>query len=257
MKSKAAVTIVLIPILIGMVALAFKPIPARAVAQVNILTHSGWLDTVGYYHVSGETQNGGDTAASLIKVTATFYDSGNTVVATDFTYTDLDILLPGRKSPFEVLLIDTTQAAKVDHYSLSLTFSTTSSIPTGLQILSSSSYTDAVNYMHVVGEIKNIESSAATLVKVVATFYDSGGTVVATDFTYSDPNEISPSQTAPFEVLLIYSNRVTLVASYALSAQSQQYATVPEFPTFLVLPLLIFLTMFAVLVKKSLRNLGT
>jgi len=233
---------VLTLLLIGMSMLAFNIQPAYAAAQVNIVTHSGWLDSIGYYHVSGEVENVGDGAASFVKITATFYDSSDTVVATSFTYAYLSVLLPGRKSPFEVLLIDTTQAAKVHHYSLSVTFSATSPIPIGLEILSSSSYVDIVGYMHVVGEIKNIATGDATYVKVIATFYNTTGHVVATAFTYSDPSALSPSQKAPFEILLIYNNRVPLVASYALTAESNQYAMVPEFPTW-SLTLLIFIVL--------------
>jgi hypothetical protein len=227
--------------------------PVYAAADVNILTHSGWLDSIGYYHVSGEVENVGDSAASFVKITATFYDAGHTVVDTSFTFAMLDILLPGRKSPFEVLLIDTTQATKVDHYSLSVTFSTTDPIPIGLKILSNSSYVDIVNYMHVVGEIKNVATGTATFVEVIATFYNATGNVVATAFTFSDPSDLNPNQTAPFEVLLIYSNRVSLVVSYTLTAESSQYAIVPEVPTWVsMLFVLIILTVTMAIYKRRL-----
>jgi hypothetical protein len=220
-------------------------------SQVSILSHSGWLDSLGYYHVSGEVENVGDAPASFVKVTATFYDSAGIVVATSFTYTTLSVLLPGRKSPFEVLLVDTTQAAKVHHYSLSVTFSATSPIPMGLEILSHSSYVDAVGYMHVVGEVENIATGTATYVKIAATFYNATGHVVATAFTYSDPSDLSPGQTAPFEVLLVYTNRVPLVDAYELTAESAQYALIPEFPSALILSLFMLFAMFALVLRKK------
>ena len=67
-------------------------------------------------------KNIGDAPASFVKITGTFYNSAGVVVATSFTYTALSVLLPGRKSPFEVLLVDTTQAAKVHNYSLGVIF---------------------------------------------------------------------------------------------------------------------------------------
>jgi len=224
--------------------------PANAVGPVNVLTHSGWLDSVGYYHVSGEVQNVGDGAVRFVKITATFYDSNSIVIAVDFTYTALSVILAGRKSPFEILLIDTGQALKVHHYSLSVAYSVTSPIPMGLEMLSHSSYIDGVGYMHVVGEIKNVETSTATFVKIIATFYNSSGHAVATDFTYSDPYDINPSQTAPFQLLLIYANRVPLIASYALTAESNQYALVPEFPSFLIPSLFMIATLLAVIFYK-------
>ncbi|MDI6690478.1 MAG: FxLYD domain-containing protein [Candidatus Bathyarchaeota archaeon] len=250
MLKKIVSGMVLALLLIGMSTLVFNIQPAYAAAQVNILTHSGWLDSIGHYHVSGEVENVGDGAASFVKITATFYDSSDTVIATSFTYTRLSVLLPARKSPFEVLLIDTTQATKVHHYSLSVKFSATSPIPIGLEILSNSSYIDAVGCMHVVGEIKNIATGNATYVKVIATFYNSTGHVVATDFTYSDPSDISPGQKAPFDVLLIHKNRAPLVATYALTAESNQYAVVSEFPSILIQSLFMFLTFFAIFIIK-------
>ena len=254
LSRKAVSRIMLILLVVSTLTFTLNTRSVYAAAQVNILTHSGWLDSVGYYHVSGEVENVGDAPASFVKVTATFYDSGDTVVATSFTYAMLDVLLPGRKSPFEVLLVDTTQAAKVHRYSLGVTFSTTSPIPMGLEILSNSSYIDEAGYMHVVGEIKNIETGAATYVKVMATFYNSTGNVVATAFTYSDPSDIDPGQTAPFEVLLIYTNRVPLVATYALTAESNQYAMVSEFPSITILPLFMLITLIATILFKKKRK---
>jgi len=223
-------------------AFSIQLVNASPVLQIDILSHSGWLDSSGYYHVSGEVKNVGDTPARFIKVTATFYDSTGTVVATSFTFSTLSVLLPGRKSPFEVLLLDTTQAAKVHHYSLSVTFSATSSIPLGLEILSHSSYVDAAGFMHVVGEIKNIANGTATYVKIAATFYNSTGHVVATAFTFSDPSDLNPNQKAPFEVLLLYTNRVPLVHTYELTGESNEYALIPEFPPIINLLLLILIT---------------
>jgi len=203
----------------------------NATGQVNILTHSGWLDGLGYYHVVGEVQNVGSSTVDFVQVTATFYNSSNTVIAVDYTYTTLSVILPGRKSPFEIILTDTTQSAKVYTYSLGVTYSATSSIPMELEMLSNSSYVDGIGDLHVVGNIKNVGSENSTFTQVIATFYNSTGTVVATAYTYSNPDTITPSQTAPFEIILDYTNRVPLVASYALTAESAEYAFVPEFPT--------------------------
>jgi hypothetical protein len=121
-----------------------------------------------------------------------------------------------------------------------------------LEILSNSSYVDAIGDMHVVGNIKNVGSQDSTFTQVIATFYNSTGSVVATAFTYSSPDTVSPNQTAPFEVLLTYTNRVPLVASYALTAESAEYAFVPEFPTpFVALSLLAALLLIVLTYRKT------
>ena len=101
-----------------------------------------------------------------------------------------------------------------------MTFSTTVSKPIGLQILSNSSYIDSFGFMHVVGGVKNIRSIKTTYVKIIATFYDSGGNVVDCDFTFSDPDELDPGQVAPFDITLTNEERISLIHSYALTAES-------------------------------------
>lgn len=229
-------------------------IPVEATPQVNILTHSGFLDHFGYYHVVGEVENVGNQTVGLVKVTATFYDSNDTIISTESTLTTISILLPGRKSPFVVTVIDETQATKIDHYSLDVTFIATEPLPLGLEISSASSYVDEAGYMHVVGEIKNIENETATYVKVVAAFYDDTGTVAATAFTFSDPNDINPGQKAPFEVILIYKSRVTLVASYSLTAESDQYAIIPELSTLIAWVVIIGVTTLLILLHAKKTN---
>lgn len=83
----------------------------KAVADVDILSHIGYLDSLGYYHVVGEVQNVGDQAVNYVKIIGTFYNSSHIVIATDFTYTELNVLLAGRKSPFDLFLFDTGQSA--------------------------------------------------------------------------------------------------------------------------------------------------
>ncbi len=138
----------------------------KATAQVEILSHTGYIDSLDFYNVVGEVQNVGDQAVKYVRITATFYDSSDAVVDTSFTYSSLDVILAGRKSPFSITLLDTIQSAKVDHYSLSVSsFSTTVTIEEGLEILSHNSYTGALGWMHIVGEIENVATGGATYVK--------------------------------------------------------------------------------------------
>jgi len=222
----------------------------KAVASVNILSHIGYLDSVGYYHVLGEVQNVGDQAVNYVKITGTFYNSSHIVVGTDFTFTELNVLLAGRKSPFDLFLFDTGQSAQVNHYSLSVTFYPTSPLALGLAILSNSSYIDGIGWMHVVGEIKNIGSVKATYVKVITTYYNETGGVVDARFTFSDPSDINPNQTAPFDVTLT-SSRVPYVDRYELTAESSQYAIVPELSSMLIPTLFMLVTLLIIMVRYN------
>ena len=58
-------------------------------------------------------------------------------------------------------------------------------------------YNDALN---IIGEIRNTDSVSADFIKVVATFYDGTNSTLGSDFTYTDPNDLDPGQSAPFEM---------------------------------------------------------
>jgi len=222
----------------------------QAAVQVMIMeNHTSYIDSIGYYHVIGEVKNTGDTATRFNKIIGTFYDSGGEVVATSFTFSSIDVLASGQKSPFDLFLFDAAQSAKATSYKLSISYSPTAALPQGLEILSHNKYLDSIGWLHIVGEIKNIESGKATFVKVAATCFDSAGKVVAVGFAFSDPEELDPGQTAPFEVL-IEADRAPKVKTYELQAQSNQYNIIPEFPVaVLILPIAMVLAIGALRVR--------
>ncbi len=74
--------------------------------------------------------------------------------------------------------------------------------PSGLKILSRSQYVDDIDFLHIVGEVKNTSSRRLEYVEIVATFYDKRDRVIATDFTYTSPESLRAGQTAPFEFVL-------------------------------------------------------
>lgn len=55
------------------------------------------------YGIVGEVVNNGIQDAQYVKIIATYYDANNQVIDTDFTYTTIDILSPGAKSPFQII----------------------------------------------------------------------------------------------------------------------------------------------------------
>jgi hypothetical protein len=108
--------------------------------------------------------------------------------------------------------------------------------------------------MHIVGEIKNVASGSATSVEVIATYYDSSGKVVATNFT--NPSAITPGSSAPFDILLTETSRVLMVNRYSLTAESTEYTVVSEFsvPPMFVATLISLGALFLVLRKRMRRG---
>jgi hypothetical protein len=226
---------------------------AKALGNVKILSHSSFYDSLNTLWVVGEVENTGDMATQFTKVTATFYNSSNQVVAVETGYTEIDVLLPGRKSPFSIMLLKSSGSLEVYNYSLTVSWDNyAAGKPLALQFLSNSSTIDGRGHMHVLGEIKNTGSLTARFTKVIATFYDANGTVVGEEWDYTEPSDISPNQTAAFDIELIYTQQVMKVASYTLTAESMEYALIPEYnQTTIPLITLLALTLTLIVIRHK------
>jgi len=214
----------------------------HASGQVRVLDDQGLVDESGAYHILGEVENIGDTPITDVNITATGYGQLGEVLATSSTYADLTVILPNEKSPFDVILTYVLTEQDVYNYSLSIAYSAANSTPRALKILSNTTNIDSAGILYVDGIITNIGTGVAANVRVIATFFDSGGNVVWANEEYSEPHDILPSTNASFEVLVSDYSVVPLVASYALTAESVQQPITIESPNFPALPLLIIAT---------------
>lgn len=231
----------------------------EANAPVQILSHTGYIDSSGYYHVVGEVKNDGAQAVNSVVIWVTFYDSNNASITDRFDSTMLNVLLVGRKSPFDIPLLNTVESALVDHYSINFTFSTTISIPMELEVMVNRSYIDNVERLHVTGEIKNIGNKQAVSVKLVTTYYDKTGKVTAATLKHLDPEQpnLNPDQVAAFDILLEDEARVQQVAAYEVTAESMQYAAIPEFTAWISVLLPLALLETAMIFRRVKRRGNT
>ena len=213
--------------------------------DIDFLTTSEVIDTLGYLHVFGEVQNNGSQTLKYVEIVGTFYNAGHVVIETEYTFTLLDQLEPTQKSPFDLFIMNTNTSADVTSYKLTVTGSEANPKPRGLQILSHSSSIDQLDYLEIVGEIQNLQNNSASYVEVIGTFYDQNGTVIGCDYTFTDPTDLAGGQTGPFKIVFMYEALSSLVSSYTLTAQSNEYSMIPEFPlgpVFLLLATTLFIT---------------
>ena len=249
MKALALVVILMVSTVVAVVSIP----QARADGDVVILSHT-IFQTEGFppfsfdngdYFVAGEVQNVG-TEALHFNITANFYDSNNEIIGTAFlsdTLADvppsyLHVLLPGKKSPFQIYLSRfdevTGDFRLVDHYSLKLTTSQASNFQSGLEILSQNSH-EAAGTLFIEGEVKNIGTEYMDGFMVFATFYDENGEVLAVaseggSYTLVDASGergFAPSQTASFSVALEdfrEGGRLQQVDTYEVTAEGYDYS---------------------------------
>ena len=89
-------------------------------------------------------------------------------------------------------------------------------------ILNHNSYTDSFGYFHVVGEVENNTPSPVQLVQVTGTFYDINNALVGTQFTYTNPSDISSGAMAPFDLILKSASvPASLIDHYKLDVRHQ------------------------------------
>ena len=161
-----------------------------------------------------------------VKILSTLYDKNGRVIGTDFTFSDIDVLRPAEKSAFKIILIDLRQSQKVSSYKLYASGQKTQSLPAPLKLNIGDSHLDSIGFYHVVGEVTNQGNQKSTYVKVSGAFYNSSGSVVAAEFIYSDPKDLEPGQTAPFELIVTHAATAGKITSALVNVGSTQYSSI-------------------------------
>lgn len=205
-------------VLISLFLLAL-PVVAKTGAKIEVLSWSWKQTELGYYQAVGELLNTGDRNAEFVECIVTWYSQSGEIVGTDFSYAMLDIIRPGEKSPFKVILLKakgTPQKAR-----LQWQWKETDEEPSrAIAVINKTGYFDYdLGYFKLNGEVKNQGNKPAKYVEIIATFYNKDGKVIDADFTYSSLDVISPGATSPFEVFVPDNNQE--IKSYSLIAQTQ------------------------------------
>lgn len=192
--------------------LRFRPLAAG----IPVLSSSWYDDEIGYTHLVGEVLNNTGSNREFVRVTATYYNSVGSVVATDYTYTDRFTLRPGWRSSFHLFKQIPTTAVRYT-VRVSSSSSTTASPVRNLSLARGPSYTDDGGYRHYPGMFKNGNTYTIEFAQVSATFYNSVGTVIDTEYTYADPHTISAGASSPYD-LFWYPWRTPNRVSFAADA---------------------------------------
>lgn len=204
MKSKVAIAIVIIATIIVGAAIYYLTLPAPTPeVPPKIQSHTSYIteaDSIRFFTVVGEIQNNLKTNIDSVKIHATFYDAKNNTIGTRFTYTELKILKPGQKAPFDIYLLLNSSTEIPARYELTLSYVKTSEKPIAeLEILNRISSIDEEGYHKISGEVQNKGLRRAYAVKILCTYYDQEGKVIAVSRAYVSP-KIEAGEKASFEL---------------------------------------------------------
>jgi PKD repeat protein len=201
-------------------------VEVEAQAEVEILTHSGYITPLGMYRVVGEAKNLGSRFLGPVDLNFTFYDANNSIIPTltKNGTTVLDVLSPNRTSPFSCYV--TTQVEMIRSYSVSVIgYTTATAKPYDLNIVAHS-YDNTSIY----GVIENRGYVNASNTIVFATFYDENKNVV--DESATEPgsiDDIGRAYTTVFHIShFVLPHIFERARWYSLTAECEQYALMEE-----------------------------
>ena len=165
---------------------------------------SSYVASTGTLHIVGEVANltGGDV--EFVEITANFYSSSGTLLATDYTFADVGVIVAGADSPFDLLLLDPPPG--IARYTLRVTdyYSPPFSDPIfGLHASVSNIYTSSTGSLHMVGIVTNNSGVTYQYVEPLVALYDAQGNVVRVDFTFTSPDTLGPGQSGTFDLLIL------------------------------------------------------
>jgi hypothetical protein len=198
--------------------------PSNGKQDIQLISSSSYKDSIGSLHVVGELQNTSPDPREFVKIVSTLHDASDNILDTGFTYSEVEVLRSGEKSPFDVIFNNEQQVEKTQRYEISsITGDITQEKPANLKLNVGDSYYDSIGSAHVVGEVTNNGSGVSHYTKVAGTFCDDQNKTVTTEFTYTDPNDLEQGQSAPFD-MIISDDASANIASGSLNVQSSEYA---------------------------------
>lgn len=186
---------------------AFEPEAPLTSAALAIRSFSTYRDAANVMHIVGEVQNTSDGSFESVEVSASL---GN---ATNRSYALCDILGPGEKAPFHLLLRNAGNGAPtLQIRAIPLTSARAERL---LQAEGTMEAAGANRY-RVHGTVKNTGGIGIRRVGVAITLYDTGGKVAGAAQAFALPSDLQPNATGTFDITLDTSAPAT---TFALRAE--------------------------------------
>jgi len=215
-------------IFVGLMPLAF--------GEVFIQNDQQYIGDDDALHIVGEIINNLEVPLNQINVHVTLLDENGHLIVTKETSSLVNIIMPGMKSPFDLVLTD-YEVKKTRSYSLELDYKVSTPKNQVIDITESELSRDNYNNLMITGTVTNKGDITANTVAVIATLYDKEGNVAVVSRVHPEPDYLRADDSAFFVVSISDKIQATGINDYTLIAESEEYAAVPEFPvgTFVLL----------------------
>ena len=170
---------------------------------LKILSNYGtYTDYLGVFHVVGEVKNlESKNVTGVIKVT--FLDREGNIFATGFNRPATNTILPGRISPFDIVL---SQPPLFINYMLEVTDWETTSDEPYIEISIENKWInenpDENGFYELRGTMRNIGDKEVGIIYLVATFYDYYGNVIGVYYSFADKESLRVGESSPFSIFI-------------------------------------------------------
>ena len=205
--------------------------------NIKVLSYSWYTDSADYFTVVGEVQNTGPNTMDRVSLSAAVYTKDGAAQARWYALAWVKYLIPQQKAPFYIQFNSQTTTTgdfswlslgvdRVD-FVVGLANATSSYQYPDLTLESNSPSVEEGVYW-VGGTIKNTGNQTAKNVRVIGTFYDASGTVIAAGFTDPlTPTSLLPSETILFRVRALDLDQANApsdqkISKYALLIQTEE-----------------------------------
>ncbi len=215
-------------IFVGLIPLAF--------GEVFIQNDQQYIGDDKALHIVGEIINNLEVPLNQINVHVTLLDEDGNLIATKETSSLVNTIMPGMKSPFDLVLTD-NEVKKTKSYSFELDYKVSPPKNQAIDITESELSRDNYNNLMITGTVINRGDITANTVAVIATLYDNEGNVAAVSRVHPEPDYLRANDYVFFVVSIPDKIQTNGINDYTLIAESEEYAAVPEFPvgTFVLL----------------------
>ena len=200
-----------------------------AYADVVIENDQKYIDDDNLLHIVGEIVNYTDKPISQIEISATIFSSTNSKITTINSNTPSHTIMPGMKAGFDILFSE-KDPSLVSYYELNFNYKIASAKNQVIEITSSEISRDSLDNLAIVGTVTNQGEITANMINVVATLYDRDGNVVTVSKTQTQPDFLKPGDENFFLVPVFDKKQASNVVDYTITAESDEYTVVPEFP---------------------------
>ena len=186
-------------IFVGLIPLAF--------GEVFIQNDQQYIGDDKALHIVGEIINNLEVPLNQINVYVTLLDEDGNLIATRETSSLVNTIMPGMKSPFDLVLTD-NEVKKTKSYSFELDYKVSHPKNQAIDITESELSRDNYNNLIITGTVTNRGDITANTVAVIVTLYDNEGNVAAVSRVHPEPDYLRANDYVFFVVWCNITNTI-------------------------------------------------